>query len=514
LPSKDPWLLGDDNVLPSNQRDVVLRHVMSISHLQVSVASRIRPYNRRLFVDLCRPTDVIVAMIVLGIVYVDSNIDRMPTGIDDFLLLRLSVGNVLLLATLGFAWRWAFQLLGLYDLREPRSLREEAPSVAVACTLGSLLGLVPVLFSESGAYNLHVVFAAWPLTMVGTLAARSALRTIAARAHSSRARRVLIVGSGPLALRLFDRVQNDARSCCEVIGFVDSNDAVGLELVKDRLIGPLDRLEQILMKTVVDEVLIALPVKSHYAEIQQAIEECERAGVESRYSPDVFASRLARPCVESWDGQPAIAMKVVSDDYRLAIKRMIDIVGAVVGLVLLLPIMCLVAVAVVATSRGPVIFGQERYGWRKRRFKMYKFRTMVTDAEALQASLEARNEAVGPVFKIEHDPRVTPIGRFLRRTSLDELPQLWNVLRGDMSLVGPRPLPMRDVSRFSDAWLMRRFSVLPGLTGLWQVSGRSNLSFSEWVQLDLQYIDRWSLRLDVDILVRTLPAVIRGTGAR
>jgi exopolysaccharide biosynthesis polyprenyl glycosylphosphotransferase len=284
--------------------------------------------------------------------------------------------------------------------------------------------------------------------------------------------------------------------------------------VKEHWLGPLDQLEHILMHAVVDEVLIALPVKSHYAAIQRTIDECERAGVESRYSPDVFVSRLARPCVESLDGEAAVAMKVVNDDYRVAIKRMIDIVGAGLGLLVLAPLLLAIAVAIVTTSPGPVIFGQERYGWRKRRFIMYKFRTMVTDAEALQATLESRNEAQGPVFKLSVDPRVTPLGRVLRKTSLDELPQLWNILRGEMSLIGPRPLPLRDVNRFSDGWLMRRFSVLPGLTGLWQVSGRSNLPFGEWMQLDLQYIDGWSLSLDLDILLRTIPAVLRGTGAK
>src|SRR5690606_23702383 len=155
----------------------------------------------------------------------------------------------------------------------------------------------------------------------------------------------------------------------------------------------------------------------------------------------------------------------------------------------------------------------DRYGYNRRLFRMYKFRTMTVGAEAMQEQLEHLNEARGPVFKIRDDPRITPIGRFLRRTSLDELPQLFNVLKGDMSLVGPRPLPKRDVNHFQDAWLMRRFSVLPGLTCLWQVSGRSNLGFDDWVTLDLAYIDRWSLRLDFLILLRTIPAVFKGTGA-
>jgi lipopolysaccharide/colanic/teichoic acid biosynthesis glycosyltransferase len=160
-----------------------------------------------------------------------------------------------------------------------------------------------------------------------------------------------------------------------------------------------------------------------------------------------------------------------------------------------------------------VLFVQERYGWRKRRFRMLKFRTMVTDAETLQVELEDRNEVMGPVFKMHDDPRTTPIGRFLRRTSLDELPQLWNVVLGDMSLVGPRPLPTRDVHRFTQPALMRRFSVMPGLTCLWQIGGRSDVGFDRWIELDLEYIDRWSLFLDFTILARTLPAVLRSRGA-
>jgi lipopolysaccharide/colanic/teichoic acid biosynthesis glycosyltransferase len=165
------------------------------------------------------------------------------------------------------------------------------------------------------------------------------------------------------------------------------------------------------------------------------------------------------------------------------------------------------------TSKGPVIFKQQRYGLNKRRFTMYKFRTMVADAEARQRELESLNQTSDPTFKLRGDPRITTVGRFLRNTSLDELPQLINVLLGDMSLVGPRPLPVRDVSLFSEAWFMRRFSVKPGLTGLWQVSGRSNINFSQWIKLDLEYIDSWSVLLDLKILARTLPAVLRRDGA-
>jgi lipopolysaccharide/colanic/teichoic acid biosynthesis glycosyltransferase len=165
------------------------------------------------------------------------------------------------------------------------------------------------------------------------------------------------------------------------------------------------------------------------------------------------------------------------------------------------------------TSPGPVLFKQPRYGYNRRRFPMYKFRTMAIDAEQRMAELEHLNEATGPVFKMKKDPRLTRIGGFLRATSIDELPQLFNVLLGHMSLVGPRPLPVRDVVRFSEATLMRRFSVLPGMTGLWQVSGRSSLDFSEWITLDLKYIDNWSLLEDLRILLITVPVVLRGRGA-
>jgi exopolysaccharide biosynthesis polyprenyl glycosylphosphotransferase len=207
---------------------------------------------------------------------------------------------------------------------------------------------------------------------------------------------------------------------------------------------------------------------------------------------------------------------VPKDDKHAAaesLKRALDIFVAASGLVLLAPIFFLIALAVKITSPGPVFFVQERYGFRRRRFQMWKFRSMVSNAPDLMAQLETQNEASGPIFKIKNDPRITPLGRFLRRTSLDELPQLWNVFLGDMSLVGPRPMSTRDVSRFEHAQLMRRFSVRPGITGMWQVVGRGSLSFEQWISLDFSYIDQWSFALDLKILARTVPAVLKRSGA-
>jgi exopolysaccharide biosynthesis polyprenyl glycosylphosphotransferase len=233
-----------------------------------------------------------------------------------------------------------------------------------------------------------------------------------------------------------------------------------------------------------------------------------------QFDADIFETSIAKRVYSEEHGNTRkIVLMMVHDDHRHHLKRALDIAGAGVGLVLLSPLFVLVAVLVKCTSKGPVFFRQKRYGLNRRTFYIYKFRSMIVNAEAAQANLEHMNQNSGPVFKIFSDPRVTRIGAILRKTSIDELPQLLNVLKGDMSLVGPRPLNLRDVGRFSEGRLMRRFSVKPGITCLWQVSGRSNVNFDRWISLDLQYIDNWSLLLDLRILALTVPAVVKCRGA-
>ncbi len=203
----------------------------------------------------------------------------------------------------------------------------------------------------------------------------------------------------------------------------------------------------------------------------------------------------------------------VAEGWPGLVKRGLDIVISAILLALLLPVMLAVAALIKLTSPGPVLFTQSRMGYHKRKFHIYKFRSMVADAEERIKQLEHLNEVPGPAVKMKNDPRVTPVGRFLRKTSLDELPQLYNVLRGDMSLVGPRPLSDRDYECFLQDWQRRRFSVRPGITCLWQINGRSSIPFEKWMQLDLQYVDQWSLWLDLEILIRTIPAVLKGSGA-
>jgi exopolysaccharide biosynthesis polyprenyl glycosylphosphotransferase len=461
-----------------------------------------------------RPADMLVGLVVLLTAVLVTNLDSMPHGFEQFLLNRFTPRNLLLLGSFVLLWRVVFGLFGLYDPRHLRDSREEAWRVLGACTVLSTATLPLLSLQTGGAFRTSTAALLWLLAPGGTLAIRHLLRLPLTASRSATERRVLVVGSGPRAHRLYHDLTDDRRSGIEVVGFVDTNDQILHPEIRARWLGTLDDLEGILMRNVVDEVVIALPVRSCYERIQSTIRLCEREGIESNYLANVFESRLSKPqhC-ETGGCAPLVRHRVAAEDGRLVIKRAFDIVAASVGMMVLVPLFVVVALAIKLTSPGPVFFAQKRYGHHKRLFSMYKFRTMVSDAETLQFAVEALNEAGGPIFKIKNDPRVTRIGALLRRTSIDELPQLFNVLRGEMSLVGPRPMSTRDVRRFEESWLMRRFSVRPGITGLWQVSGRSELTFDDWIALDLQYIDNWSLWLDLRILIQTIPAVLRGSGA-
>jgi exopolysaccharide biosynthesis polyprenyl glycosylphosphotransferase len=251
----------------------------------------------------------------------------------------------------------------------------------------------------------------------------------------------------------------------------------------------------------------------YHRKIMSIVRECERRQVSARIVPDLFQMSLSQVDVDDLGGVPLVGVREVGFERgALLIKRGIDVVGAVVGLVLGAPLLALIGVAIRLDSPGPIVFRQTRVGTAGKTFEMYKFRSMREGAEAELEQLRELNEADGPIFKIRDDPRLTRVGRFLRRTSLDELPQFWNVLRGEMSLVGPRPPLPAEVTRYME-WHKKRLEVRPGMTALWQVSGRSTLSFDEGVLLDIYYIENWSLWLDFKILLRTIPQVLFGGGA-
>jgi len=457
--------------------------------------------------------DAFLGVFILLGVLVLGNMGRMPRGVEEFLAVRLSLKNFLLLALFGASWPTMLWLCGLYNQDRLRTGQGEWPRVLVASTIAAVVALAFPLTSQSGAARPIHALIFWMIVAPGAIALRLGARAWSQATRRGLPRRTVIIGSGPLAAWAYRGFNAEQSAPREVLGYVDTTPQSPLQGSGLQYLGAVESLERLLMHEVVDEVFIALPMKSQYERIQKAIDSCEKVGVPATYPAFVFRSSLSGARIEQRGSTPVLAHHMAPDDYRLLIKRLIDVSAASALIIMLAPLLLLIAAAIKLSGPGPILFRQERYGYMKRRFTMLKFRTMVENAERLQSDLEPRNEATGPAFKIRDDPRVTIIGRLLRRASLDELPQLWHVLRGQMSLVGPRPMSLRDVSRFHDPWLMRRFSVPPGLTCLWQVGGRSALPFEKWIALDLHYIDNWSLGLDFVILLRTVPAVLSGRGA-
>ena len=438
-------------------------------------------------------------------------------GLSYILAQRFSIKNFTLMLLFLIIWTGIHQLMGLYAIPPQIHRRILALQTMLASLLGSAFFFLFPLFSNERHRPVYVpVLLFWMAASAISLTVRLLLWPSVRKWRRSKTRqsRTIIVGSGPFALRCYVSLSAAKPSQHRILGFVDSPGAHALApLVKDRLLGDLTQLDTILMQTAVDEVVIALPIRSCYDAAQNAIHVCENGGVPVGYYVQPFHHAAGVSYMGERSLQPFLSWYPSRVAELQVLKSFLDLLGASVLLCLLSPLMLLIAVVIVLTSPGPPVFVQERYGLNKQRFRMLKFRTMVVGAEKLQKSLEDKNEAQGPAFKIRNDPRMTAVGRLLRKTSLDELPQLINVIKGDMSLVGPRPLPARDVERFSHSWLMRRFSVKPGMTCLWQICGRSNTSFERWIAYDLEYIDNWSPLLDIKILFRTIPAVVRGSGA-
>lgn len=327
-------------------------------------------------------------------------------------------------------------------------------------------------------------------------------------------RTVLIVGMGDRLKEVKDKIDQHPGWGMQVIGFVAIDPAqTNPSMYGINRLGMLDNLPDVLHQNVIDEVIFATPI-GHIDRIEPAVRACEELGIKTQISMHFYTPTIARTYVEDLDGLPMLTYSAIPEEVgKLLCKRVFDVVAAMAGAVLISPLLLAIALAVKVTSLGPILFRQKRIGLNGRIFWCYKFRTMIQNAEALREQLESQNELTGPVFKMKNDPRVTPVGRFLRKYSFDELPQLYNVLRGDLSLVGPRP-PIVDEVRQYESWQRRRLSMRPGITGIWQVTGRSQVAeFDDWVRMDLQYIDNWSLTLDLKILLKTIPTVLSGRGA-
>ena len=284
-------------------------------------------------------------------------------------------------------------------------------------------------------------------------------------------------------------------------------------MYKRQILGHVDQIKTVLRDHVVEEVIIAVP-RSMLGDVADIVESCEEEGVRLLFMADLYDVQAQKVHLAMVGNIPLLGFEFVSRNQNALIaKRIFDIVVTLASMPLILPILLVTALAIRIESKGPILFVQNRVGLHKKLFPMYKFRSMVVDAEERMKEIEHLNEAEGANFKIKDDPRITRVGRFIRKMSIDELPQLINVLKGDMSLVGPRPMSIRDVSHFDKGIQRKRFSVRPGITGLWQVSGRSDLTFEQWIDLDLEYIDHWSFGLDIRILLRTIPVVLLSRGA-
>jgi exopolysaccharide biosynthesis polyprenyl glycosylphosphotransferase len=412
------------------------------------------------------------------------------------------------LAAMG-TWLITAMALRHYDpwASDRNTFDDGAMTSILVLAVTTVLAVMSLVLPGQGLPHVGVfLLVCWPFALV--------LRATIFRTFSPRSGpvdEVLVVGTGPLARATCDDLRRKGRH--EVIGLVRfSNEKPGTNL-KHRVIGVATELEQVLRSMPVAEVYFSSTNFGHAEEMQAAIKVCERFGVPFAMPAMMFRLDRARPLEAHGVNDGYIHYQSVqSKPVEMAFKRLFDIVSSGVALWLLAPALLVVAALVKLTSRGPVLFRQQRVGLHGRPFQMLKFRTMVTNAEELKAKLAAQNEMDGPVFKMKNDPRITGIGRVLRKFSIDELPQLINVLRGDMSVVGPRPPVPNEVAKY-EPWQRRRLSVRPGLTCIWQVSGRNEITFEQWMYMDLQYIDTWSFSKDIGLILKTFPVVITGRGA-
>jgi exopolysaccharide biosynthesis polyprenyl glycosylphosphotransferase len=419
------------------------------------------------------------------------------------------------LAVAAFIGMWIAVLWmhGMYRSRARWTIRSDVATVLRA-TLVQLVATLSLLWlfklPDVSRLLLSVVF---PALAVAAIAIRIAVRKtlVLARDHGRNVRYMLVLGAGPQAKAFADLVSKHAELGIVVIGHLKA-DASDIGGPLDRpLLGMIDDLEQVLHSQIVDEVAVCLPFSMEEM-IEQAALLCEQEGKVVRIPVAPIGRLFATSAVESIDGVGVFSLSNAPDRaISLALKRVVDVVGALVLMVVLAPVAGLLAIAIKLDSPGPVLFRQERVGLHGRSFNVLKFRSMCSNAEEQLPELQEQNEINGHAFKLADDPRITRVGRFLRRSSLDELPQLMNVLRGQMSLVGPRPPLPTEVANY-DTWHRRRLSMKPGMTGLWQVRARHSPEFDQWVAQDLEYIDGWSLWLDFKIIARTVPAVIGGTG--
>jgi exopolysaccharide biosynthesis polyprenyl glycosylphosphotransferase len=475
-------------------------------------------YRRRVLLNFLKAFDLLLTIIMVLLATYVALPHRSGVSLEEFLAMRIKVGNLILGVTLLALWHLVYEACGMYNSRRMLGCLSDIRDPIKACFVGTvLIGIGGSIFHVK-MFSPQFLLVFWIAISATSVVSRLLIRAILqiARKRGRNLRRIVIVGTGPRAGRFVSMIESKPELGYRILGFVD-RPWTGLREWQGKgytVLCDFNELESTLRTHVVDEVVIALPLRSLHLEAARVATACEIQGIPIRVFSDLYDLSLSWARADDILGGLLINHhRGMDEGWRADAKRLFDIVVSSALLLLFSPLLLIIAALVKMSGPGPVLFRQSRVGLCKRQFKMYKFRTMVADAEQQIQRLEHMNEVPGPVFKLKRDPRVTPIGKLLRKSSLDELPQLINILKGEMSLVGPRPLPLRDYEGFNEDWQRRRFSVRPGLTCLWQVAGRSSIAFETWMQLDLQYIDRWSFWLDLQILMRTIPAVLRGFGA-
>lgn len=420
-----------------------------------------------------------------------------------------------LVALLTVVWVLASRREGAYDVRRGRPLLDDLYGLFSATTTAIMLLIVLVFFYRRLFYSRVIFVYAGLVILLLVGLARTARWLVLSRLRQAGhgVDRVLIVGAGEVGRTVMRNLIAQPDLGYRVIGFLDDDPAKSAtDIGPIKALGPVENLPRVARELAIDQIMITLPWQYH-RKIVRLVTEAETAGVRARVVPDLFQLSLGGVDVEAINGIALISIKQTTlTGFNLAVKRAVDVLASALVLTLLSPLLLIVAAAIRLDSPGPVLFKQQRAGRLAKPFTVYKFRSMYQDAEARLEKLRAQNEASGPLFKMRDDPRTTRVGRLIRRTSVDELPQFLNVLRGEMSIVGPRPGLPSEVAQYQN-WHRKRLEVLPGLTGLWQVSGRSNLTFDEMVMLDIYYAENWSLGLDFRIMLRTVPQLVFGDGA-
>jgi len=480
------------------------------------------PSNRTTILELAPIGDIALLFCCLGLSYVAAVHEPVFEALNS-LQTHYPIQVFLATFVLAFGWHATLRANGFYRSRRMNGTLKEILDV---CTASAVCGFMAcVWLCLIGSHSMHSIadaaivailfgiisFAAFLTTR---LAARATMQAFRARGHNRR--HILIVGTNRRANLFVRELADHPEWGYCVQGFVDDQwwSKQTADSTMGELVGGLDSVPELLRTLPVDEVIVALPLASFYQQIAGIISSCRDHGIAVRFLGTFFDQDDSKRTQLLRETASTITLHDESwNAWAFMVKRAADVTISLLLLVALAPVFLMITLFIKLTDPGPIFFRQMRMGYGKRPFEILKFRTMVQNAEHLMAQVEHLNETQGPTFKLKNDPRITPAGRFLRKTSLDEIPQLINVLKGDMSLVGPRPLPLRDYEGFSQDWHRRRFSVRPGITCLWQIMGRSSIGFDEWMALDMRYIDQWSVWLDVKILFQTIPAVFRGSGA-